>query len=189
MDDNFLAERAACGDENAFRILIERHRRTIYRIAYQITLHEEDTLDVCQCVYLKLSQRLNQFHPTGSFHGWLATLTTRTAIDFIRKSNRRECSTEAEQLESLLDLSDTRENPTPYDEFSDQSRIQQVQNAMRELSPQQRAIFILRFEEDLKPIEIAERLELPPGQVRAQLCRAMKTLRAVLEQRIYHESR
>ncbi|MCP4710183.1 MAG: RNA polymerase sigma factor, partial [Planctomycetes bacterium] len=76
MDDNQLIERTLQGDQSSFTALIERHRRYIYHIAYKITLHEEDALDVCQQVYIKLMNRLDAFQPGGSFKSWLAVMTT-----------------------------------------------------------------------------------------------------------------
>ena len=86
MDDIVLVEQAVRGDERAFQLLIERHRHSMYRIAYKITLHEDDALDVCQCVYLKLIDHLVRYKPTGSFKSWLATVTAHTAIDFVRQT-------------------------------------------------------------------------------------------------------
>lgn len=59
-------------------------------------------------------------------------------------------------------------------------RRARVEAAMAELSPQQRAVFTLRFKEDMDSKEIAERLDLQPGQVRVQLCRAVVRLRELV---------
>ena len=180
LDDIVLVERAVRGDEKAFQLLIERHRHAMYRIAYKITLHEDDALDVCQCVYLKLTDHLIQFHPSGSFKSWLATVTARTAIDFVRKAKRREIFIEPQELEILAESMMTEENPSSFDALTGDDELQRIQTAMKHLSSQQRAIFALRFEEELPLKEIAERLGIPNQQIRVQLCRAVKKLKSIL---------
>jgi len=69
---------------------------------------------------------------------------------------------------------------SPRDRILRLERRDRVEAAMGELSPQQRAIFALRFKEDMDSAEIAERLDIPPGQARVQLCRAVARLRELV---------
>ncbi len=180
MDDNLLIERALQGDQSCFTALIERHRRYIYCIAYKITLHEEDALDVCQLVYIKLMNRLDSYQPGGSFKSWLAVMTANTAIDFLRRSCRKEHATDPVVLCGIVESSVEGEMASIRLDIDQQRRMEQVQHAMVQLSPQQRAIFSLRFYEDMATRDIANELGVTNKQIRVQLCRAVQKLRDAL---------
>lgn len=180
MEDNRLAAAAAKGDQDAFTILVERYRRYVYAIAYKITLDEDDALDVTQNAFVRMARRIGDFESRGTFRGWLATIAAREAIDYLRRSRGRESSMEPAKL---AEISDHRRN-NPSDDARTvldlSRRLQLVEGAIRYLSPQQRAIFVLRFREEMGPKEIAERLGLPATQVRSQLHRAMARIRELV---------
>lgn len=183
-EDKKLAAEAAQGDQRAFTTLVERYRRYIYSIAYKISLNEEDALDISQNVLLRLVTKIGQFQGQGSFRGWLATITTNEAMSFLRKaSRRRERATDPESLALMADTkpSSIRDNPRRAADTA--QRRQLVEENMALLSSQQRAIFGLRFREEMPPREIAEKLGLPPGQVRSQLHRAIARLREALTEK------
>lgn len=181
MEDRFLAAAATGGDQEAFTLLVERYRAYVYTIAFKITLNEDDALDVSQNVFLRLFEKIGTFNGTGTFRAWLATLTTHEALDHVRRPGRREWSTDPEEIEMLADERQLREaTADPRAALDNSQRRGLIEGAMAQLSPQQRAIFALRFREDMKPKEIAERLGLPVQQVRSQLCRAVAELRGVL---------
>jgi RNA polymerase sigma-70 factor, ECF subfamily len=189
LDDNLLIERALQGDQSCFTALIERHRRYIYCIAYKVALHEEDALDICQQVYIKLMNRLDSYQPGGSFKSWLAVMTTNTAIDFLRRSYRKEHPTDPVVMSGMVDSSIQGETATIRRDIDQQRRIEQVQHAMAQLSPQQRAIFTLRFYEDMATSDIADQLGVTNKQIRVQLCRAVQKLRDVLSSKNEYESK
>jgi RNA polymerase sigma-70 factor, ECF subfamily len=168
--DKHLAARAARGDQQAFTLLVERYRRLIYSLAYRVVLNQEDALDVTQNVYLRLVQRIGTYDGRGNFRAWLATITTRMAIDYLRRKTPDAFG--VDDIEFLADDADC-----PLKTFEEKERHDRVEAAMALLSPQQRAIVTLRLGEDMGPKEIAERLELPPGQVRSQTNRAVKRIR------------
>lgn len=183
MKDESLAASAAAGDQEAFAALVERYRSYIYTLAYKITLYPEDALDVTQIVFERLTRKIGQFDRGGSFRAWLATLVTRIAIDYQRRPSRRETPVEPETLTLLPNPTDASIGTNPREQLEHIERLQQVEEAMKELPPQARAIFTLRWSENMKPQEIAHQLALPAGQVRSQLCRAISRLRQILAEK------
>lgn len=184
MEDNQLVERAARGDRDAFAILFERYRRYVYSIAYKVALDVEDSLDITQTVFLKLASKIGQFNGQGTFRGWLATIAAREAIDYTRRPSRRETVTSPEVLEEISEHSSDLNKDNPRKALEAAERRELAELAMVNLSPQQRAVVMLRMAEDMGPKEIAERLGLPDKQVRVQLHRAVKKVRKALQGKV-----
>lgn len=184
MEDNRLAAAAAKGDQDAFTILVERYRPYVYRIAYKITLHEDDALDVTQNVFVRLVEKIHYFNGRGKFRTWLATIATREAINRLRSPSRRETSTERQILEGMSEERRSRDTNDPREKLETVEQRRLVEWAMGHLSAQQRAIVALRLSEDMTPKEIAEHLGLPARQVRLQLHRAIAKIRHVLAEKM-----
>lgn len=205
MDDRTLASAAAQGDETAFEALVERYRRYIYTIAWKITLHEDDALDVTQDVLALLAERIGQWRGEGPLRAWLAAIAARAALDFLRRQRRHpEEVLDPAALELAMNggagadaggrnRAGNREaghglgwsslaSVNPRAEAERNERREMVGAAMGALSPQQRTIFWLRWKEELGPGEIADRLGLAPGQVRVQLHRAIERLRETIDE-------
>ncbi|MCE5230825.1 sigma-70 family RNA polymerase sigma factor [bacterium] len=180
MEDHELAAAAAGGDQRAFATLAERYRRYIYAIAWRIVMDEEEALDIAQEVLLKMARRIGQWRGEGSFRSWLGSMTSRTALDELRRPCRRETPVDPlEWTESAEPVGASR-SASPVEIVQATERRALVGKAMALLTPQQRAILIMRLDEELKPVEIAERLGLKPAQVRSQLSRAISRLREEL---------
>lgn len=62
-------------------MLVECYRNYSYAISYQITLHEQDALDVTQQVFLRLVERIGSFNGRGAFRAWLGALTANDFVD------------------------------------------------------------------------------------------------------------
>jgi len=177
LEDHRLAARAAEGDQEAFEELARRYRRHIYSIAFKIALDEDDALDIAQDVLLRLAQRIGRFDGRGSFRAWVSSITANIALDHLRRSRRRESPVEPAVLAEL-----PASNPTdPRSAAQAGQRREGLQAALRKLSGQQRAIFTLYLGEELGPKDIADRLQVPAGQVRSQMHRAIQKLRRLLD--------
>jgi RNA polymerase sigma-70 factor (ECF subfamily) len=179
LEDTALAAAAAEGDQQAFATLFERYRLLVYTIAYKILLHEDDALDATQNVFAKVARDVGQFRGHGSFKGWLARIASNEAFSILRNPRRRETPTEPEEMQMLIDK-DQANNHNVRQQLDERKKRLLVHEAMAELSPQQRAIVALQFLEDIGPAEIAERLNMPAGQVRSQLFRAVQKLKGLV---------
>jgi RNA polymerase sigma-70 factor (ECF subfamily) len=179
VDDATLAQAAAHGEQNAFATLFERYRHLVYSIAWKITLNVEDSLDVTQNVFTRLAEKIGRYQGRGSFRSWLAAIAANEAVNILRRPERRyEMPTEPDIIASIIDEKHAGNNPSKTIET--QERRELVEKAMAGLSPQQRAIFTLRWREEMTPAEIAERLGIPAGQVRSQICHAIAKIRIAL---------
>ena len=183
MEDHRLAVSAANGDQEAFTTLVKRYRAYVYTIAYKIALNVDDALDITQNVFVRLVEKIGMFNGRGPFRAWLATMASNETMSYLRRPSHRETPTEPEVLTEMSDAQQYGNADDPREALDTARQRRLVETAMADLSPQQRAIFALRFRADMGPKEIAERLGLPGQQVRSQLHRAVARIRDVLRER------
>lgn len=182
-DDSELARAAARGDADAFARLLSAQRAFIYRLAYKVVLDPDDALDVTQTVMLRLVGKIGQYDGRGAFRNWLATVVTREAINHLRRPSRRENALDPDLLAQVCDNGSAGKSENARAGLIEAERMAMVQEAMKSLSPQQRAIMALRLYSELGPKEIGQRLGLPARQVRSQIHRAVERLKRLLRHR------
>src|SRR5260370_1246625 len=76
--------RARQGDSEAFRVLIERHSRSVFRLAYRMTGNEQDAEDVVQESFLRAYRQLGRFESRANFGTWLYRITANCSVDLMR---------------------------------------------------------------------------------------------------------
>jgi RNA polymerase sigma-70 factor (ECF subfamily) len=78
------------GDAEAFRSLVERHSRLVFRVAYRMTGNESDAEDVVQETFLKAYRQLGRFESRANFGTWVYRIAVNCAIDYMRAKPKRE---------------------------------------------------------------------------------------------------
>src|SRR5258706_9995531 len=80
--------RARCGDADAFRVLVERHSRALFGLAFRMTGNEQDAEDVVQESLLRAYKQLGKFDEGSSFGTWLYRITVNCSLDVVRARKR-----------------------------------------------------------------------------------------------------
>ena len=83
--DRFVLAQAKAGNREAFRTLVERHSRAVFRVAYRITGSEADAEDVVQETFLRAYTELGRFEARAGFGTWVHRIAANCAIDLIRR--------------------------------------------------------------------------------------------------------
>src|SRR3982751_1512880 len=96
MDDVTILTRAREGDSEAFRALVERHGRPLFRLAYRLTGIEADAEDVVQETFLRAFARLGQFQERAAVGSWLHRIAVNASYDVLRARKRRELPLDGE---------------------------------------------------------------------------------------------
>jgi RNA polymerase sigma-70 factor, ECF subfamily len=165
---HLLVLRCQAGDERAFAQLFGAFgKRTL---AYLRGLLGEDGEDVQQEVWLAVYRNLSRLSNPRAFRTWLYQTTRHRAIDFLRR-RKREC----ELIDgAAVELSTGAD---PHDEGSGLAVSgQELQAALAELSPLQREVLLLRYQDDLSYAEIALVLGCSIGTVRSRLHHAKRRM-------------
>src|SRR5580765_5592587 len=104
--------RARRGDSEAFRELVERHSRTVFRLAFRMTGNEHDAEDVVQESFLRAYKQLGRFESRANFGTWLYRITANCAVDLMRSRQARHDVSRGESLDADIHQA-TAEAPGP----------------------------------------------------------------------------
>ena len=175
-------ERVRSGDHEAFRLLVERHGRAVFRLAYRMTGNEQDAEDVVQETFLKAYRQLDRYESRSSFATWLYRIASNCCLDLIRKRKIRELGRErgADPDRDIL-VSVPAATPGPDRALLSNQISETVNAALAELSAQERAAFVLRHFEGLSVEEIGRVLGTGASATKHSIFRAVQKLRRRLE--------
>jgi RNA polymerase sigma-70 factor (ECF subfamily) len=171
------------GDSEAFRALVERHSRAVYRLAYRMTGSAQDAEDVVQEAFLKAYRQLPRFESRANFGTWLHRIAVNCSIDLIRSRPHRETGhgdADLEQLGAALESTDA--TGTSPERLMLSTEVQQrIGDAMSGLSRMERAAFMLRHFEGRSIEEISLSLGLKTNATKHSIFRAVRKMRTALE--------
>ena len=169
------------GDSEAFRALVERHSRAVYRVAHRMTGNPSDAEDVVQETFLRAYRQLSRFESRANFSTWLHRIAVNCSIDLIRSRPHREAAHDAADLEQFgaLDACDSGP-PSPERLTLSAEMHERVTRAMASLSPMERAAFMLRHFEGHSIDEISRALGLKANAAKHSIFRAVRKMRGAL---------
>lgn len=173
LDDTELVERVRSGNSQAYGVLVDRHMRRAFSVAYRVLGHREDAEDLVQDAFLTTLERIDTFEPGRSFGPWFYRILVNRGLN-TRKARA------IRQTEALpLELASAE--PLP-DRAAERTELRaRLRTALEEL-PEKQRIAVQLFElEGFSGAEIAEILEIPAGTVRYHLHQARQALREALE--------
>lgn len=175
-----LLRRVAGGDEPSFARLYDRFARPLFSVAQGILRDVLVAEEVLQEVFVQIWERAIRYDPRcGKPLTWAIVLTRNKCIDRLRAQQRR--SRLIEMIEQSGDQQFMNVGEPVSHELLDRERIEAMRRAMKELPAEQRLAIELAFLGGLTQTEIAGRLELPLGTVKARIRRGMLQLRSRLE--------
>jgi RNA polymerase sigma-70 factor (ECF subfamily) len=173
--------RVRAGDGEGFRTLVDRHSRSVFRLAYRMTGNEADAEDVVQETFLRAYRQLASYEERSSFSTWLYRIAANYALDLIR-SKRRTVEQQSPQDEEGRDMFDQIAGAAPSPDrllFSVEVK-RRFQAAMSELTDQERAAFEMRHFEGMSIEQIGSVLELGDSATKNSIFRAVRKLRGAL---------
>ena len=169
-DERALLRAAQAGSVEAVEALYRRHWRPAYRAAYLIVHDAAAAEDIAQEAFLSALRALDRFDRRRPFHPWLHRIVVNRAIDWSRARTLR------------AEVGEGRERAPEASAEPDESAAGDVGPALAALSPEQRAVVVLRHLLGYNPGEIAKLLELPRGTVNSRLRRGLDQLAGQLRE-------
>ena len=181
-DEADLIRRAQAGDAEAFCTLAGGYERRVYALAYHYCRQRQDAEDLSQDVWLKAYAALSSFRFESSFYTWLRKITINCFLNYRRKTfpwqqklansdslDRQPASAGAQP--AILEVESVLQN---------QLVVEKVMQALAEVTPQQRLIFLLKHLEGMTYEEIAREFSCSLGTVKKSVSRTLKKLREKL---------
>ena len=186
-DDAELVRRALARDDTAFRIIMERHNRRLYRIARGILRNDTEAEDVVQEAYVSAFTHLHGFRGNSSLATWLSRITMNEALGRLRRERLAVDldAFEAQRTEAqIIQFPQTVASVDPERTMAQREILQLVERATDNLPEIFRIVFITRVIEGMSVEETADLLGLRPETVKTRLHRARRLVREQLDKQI-----
>jgi RNA polymerase sigma-70 factor (ECF subfamily) len=180
--DEELVALSMGGDKDSFNQLILRWERPIYALAYRVIGREEDARDVVQETFLRAFRALPGFKGQAKFSSWLYRIALNLCRDWIRRQRRAPVSQLPEDTDAIELATETGPVESIEDLVARRELSAIVEEAMSELSEEQRTAIILKEYHGMTFQEIADMQGCPLSTVKTRLYQGLSLLRRRLEQ-------
>ena len=183
-----LVRLAGEGDRDAFRDLVERYQRRVLAVVMGMLHDREAALDVTQETFIKAYRSIGRFKGDASFYTWIYRIAVNLAIDYQRREWRRPIVDGTRNHgdssnDELLDrIGDSAPAHDPFQAAKDSQLRERVRAAIDELTPDHKAVILLRELEGLSYEEISRVMQCSKGTVMSRLHYARKKLQKRLKE-------
>lgn len=159
-------QKARRGERGALTLLVQAHQRSVYSLALRMLGTRDLAEDLTQEVFMQMNGKLSAIDSNRHLGFWLRQVTTHRAIDQLRRRTRVQMTS----LDEETQLFST-------EEASDPLLQRHLRALLADLSAPARAVLLLRYQEDLDPVEIAQTLNMPLNTVKSHLKRSLESMR------------
>jgi len=174
--DLHAIRRVKNGDVGGLECLIARYQEKALRTAFLVTHDEPMAEDVVQDVFIRFYQRAKRFDETRPFEPYFLRSVVNAAINSIEQEKKNgHLIEDTSEIESLLEQAASVEEQVEFNTLK-----WQIEKALLELPPRQRAVIVQRYYLGMSEKEMSEVLESPPGTVKWLLNAARQRLRSLL---------
>ena len=187
--DADLVRQAAEGDRDAFRELFERYQRRVLSVVMGMLHDREAALDVTQDTFIKAYRSIDRFKGEASFYTWIYRIAVNLAIDWQRREWRRPMaaptrspSGDGPEEDAIDRIGDETPGNDPFLATRDRQLRERVREAIEELTPDHKAVILLREVEGLSYDEISRAMQCSIGTVMSRLHYARKKLQKRLKE-------
>jgi len=185
--DAAVVAQVLAGDRDAFRVLVERHSRSIFRVAYRMTGNQQDAEELVQETFLRAYKSLERFELRANFSTWLYRIAVNRTLDFL---NARKTQMQNKETYQITDNPDSEEGnqvqlaastPGPDRLLLSAEMKRRIAGALGLLTPAERVAFTMRHMEGRSIEEISQALDLKVSAAKNSVFRAVQKLRQQLE--------
>ena len=182
MNDREMVARVLAGDRDAFRALVHTHQRLVSHVVFRIVRDPRDREEVCQDVFIRVYQKLDQFAHESALGTWIARIAYRLSLNHLER--RRIPLYDDLRPEETGGTGSVDQLPgtgtSPLDEVEGAQLRAFVRARVDELPVQYRTVVTLYHLEEMAVGEIAAVMDLPEGTVKSHLFRARRMLKETL---------
>ena len=180
-----LVKQCQAGQTEAFDQLVTRYRTRVFAMIYNMVHNEQDAWDLAQDSFVKAWKSIGRFRGRSSFYTWIYRIVMNVTIDWLRKKQVKGAGAEfndAIQLREIEPASRTvpKADPLPHERMERSEIRARIDNAIAQISPEHRAVILMKEIEEMQYHEIAEALGCSIGTVMSRLFYARKKLQNLL---------
>lgn len=181
--DAAVVAQVLAGDRDAFRVLVERHSRSLFHVAYRMCGNQQDTEEIVQETFLRAFKALPRFELRANFATWIYRIAVNRTLDFLSAKKMKD----PYQIVDEPDPEDSRQMQMPAAGAGPERLLlssemkKKMSHAMTLLSPVERVAFTMRHMEGRSIEEISKSLNLKTSAAKNSVFRAVQKLRQQLE--------
>jgi len=188
LEDVKLIKQALKGKQSAYKQLMKKYYGYTRNLVYKMTSNKEDIEDLTQEAFIKAFNSLKKFDSQFAFSTWLYKIATNNCIDYIRKKKLNTYSIdkniETDDDDYKFEIPDSESLPDRNILESERKKV--LDEAIEKLPERYKRVIILRHKADLEYEEIAKKLKLPVGTVKAHIFRGRELLNKYLKDKIHN---
>src|SRR5918994_5918556 len=173
LDDAGLVKACLEGRRDAFDVIVERHRRTVYQVCYRFANNHEDASDLAQDAFVRAWKGLKTFKGQSALSTWLYRIAVNVCLNRVSAKTPINETIESDQFEDVRIEGAQRA-------MIREERAVAVRRAIANLPKKQRATLILRAYHDMSHQQIADALGSSVGAVKANFFHALANLKKIL---------
>jgi RNA polymerase sigma-70 factor (ECF subfamily) len=177
-DEQHLIELLKQDPHTAFKRIIEEYQDRIFNLCIYMLHSREDAQEAAQDVFIKAYRSFKNFTPRASLYTWLYRISINTCIDYKRRHQEDFVADD----EATTKIASPEPSPEKLSESKEATTV--VQKALESMTPDFKAVFVLREMEGLSYEEIAEVLQISIGTVKSRISRARDELRQLLRDKL-----
>ncbi len=185
--DAAVVAQVLAGDRDAFRVLVDRHSRSIFRVIYRMTGNQQDTEELVQETFLRAYKSLDRFELRANFGTWLYRIAVNRPLDFLSARKTHMQTKDKYQIVDNPEADDSLQiqvpatGPGPDRLLLSDEMKRKIAGALGLLTPAERVAFTMRHMEGRSIEEISQTLSLKASAAKNSVFRAVQKLRQQLE--------
>ena len=180
MQESNLIDQVKRGNTHAFRYIVANHQKLVVHIVGRIVLEKDEIQDVCQEIFIKVYQRINEFRGESRFSTWIASIAYHQCLNHLRKKRRlNECA-----YEDDASIENLKAELTPERIFESNETKRLLKVVIESLPLAYRTVITLFYLEEFSYAEIEQITGMAEGTIKSNLFRA----RAILKEKLTNTS-
>src|SRR5213083_1515875 len=185
IDDIELVTRCQRGDTAAFNELVTKYRGKVYSMIFNMVRNEQDAWDLAQDGFVKAWKSIGRFRGQSSFYTWIYRIIMNVIIDWLRKKQVKGGGAEFDDAIQLREIDPASKTVPKTQELPHQAMERdeiraRIEKAIGQLSPEHRAVILMKEIDEMQYHEVAEALGCSIGTVMSRLFYARKKLQSLL---------
>ena len=174
-DDELLLQfKTEATKEAAYTLIIKKYQERLYWHIRRMVVTHDDANDVLQNMFIKVWNSLENFREDSQLYTWMYRIATNESLTFLEKRKKRSAI-------SISDVDHDMSNRLKADENFDGNKIEwKLQQAIQLLPEKQKAVFNLRYFEEMPYGEMSKVLETSEGALKASYHHAVKKIEAFI---------
>ena len=172
-DEDLVKVIVSSNDTLLFEILYDRYEKVVYNKCYGFSKSEDEAEDLTQDIFLKLFVKLKTFKGKSKFSTWLYAFTYNHCVNYVNRSTAKKIEKQSVGTENI---EDKYYNPEIDDNSINLLRVEKLNEALEQISPEEKMILLLKYQDNLSIKELTEAFDIGESAVKMRLKRAKEKL-------------